>query len=73
MIAVTALAAQQIQAFSARDVSVSVECMDLLIHESHRVLSNDATLNFVAGVPARSGFVFRNPSVPHSASSGSRI
>ena len=64
MFIVTALAGQQIQVSSARDVSVSAERVDLLIHDSHRVLSSDATLNFVAGARARSGLA----NVSHSAS-----
>ena len=73
MIIVTALAAQQIQVSAAHDVSVSAERADLLIHESYRVLSNGAILNFVADGPARSEFVFRNPNAPHFASCGSRV
>ena len=64
MITVTAFAAQQIQFSSAHDASVNVERADVVIHESHRVLSSDAMLNVVAGARARSGFA----NVSHSAS-----
>jgi Fe-S cluster assembly iron-binding protein IscA len=73
MIAVTTFAAQQILASAAHDASVRVERANLLSHESHRVLPNGATLNFVAGAPARSEFVSHNPNAPHSTSSGSRV
>uniref|UniRef100_E6QUN8 Uncharacterized protein n=1 Tax=mine drainage metagenome TaxID=410659 RepID=E6QUN8_9ZZZZ len=73
MIAVTTLAAQQIQVSAAHDASVRVESADLLVYESHRAPLKCATLSFAACVPAQPEFVFRNANVPHSASSGSRI
>ena len=56
MIIAAALVVRKIQVSSTRGALVGVERVNLLIHESHRVLSSDATLNFVAGTPARSGY-----------------
>lgn len=55
---------------SANDALVSVEGVDLLIHESHQALLNGATLDFAEVSPGQSGFVFRNPNALHSACGG---
>lgn len=55
---------------SADDALVSVEGVDLLIHESHQALLNGATLDFAELSTGQSGFVFRNPNAPHSACGG---
>ncbi|HUW27304.1 MAG TPA: iron-sulfur cluster assembly accessory protein [Sulfuriferula sp.] len=55
---------------SANDALVSVEGVDLLIHESHQALLNGATLDFAEVSPGQPGFVFRNPNAPHSSCGG---
>ncbi len=55
---------------SADDALVSVEGVDLLIHESHQALLNGATLDFAEVSMGQSGFVFRNPNALHSSCGG---
>ena len=55
---------------SADDALVSVEGVDLLIHESHQALLNGATLDFAEVSMSQSGFVFRNPNASYAACGG---